>query len=354
MPQNLMPKISFHNLRVWLIILFALCACTSQTPISPTSIPPTQLASPAPSIQPSPTPLTQMILFIPPTDDFLNLAEPVRSTLENLVPQEGWVLVESGSLTNEHLSEEVRVVVLFDPPPEIIDLAVSNPGVQFVALGAAGLEPQANISLIGQSGFRFDRQVFLAGYLAAILTDEPRIGEIVTAPPELRPIIEQSFRNGVTFYCGLCQLSYPPFKNYPIHTYVDPVTSEGDWMSSVDFLKSNAVETVFLFVQDFESEAIGKLLEDGVLLIGNNSPPEALHSNWIATIRMAPEQVLSKKWEHLLSYEGGWVEDIPIVLDDVNQTLFSDGRQRFFEKIFQDVQSGYIDPAVTPPAPIGN
>jgi hypothetical protein len=271
-----------------------------------------------------------------------------------LLSQEGWSLVETDSITSELQSDDVRVVVFFEPTLEIIDLATSNPGIQFVALGTEGLEPQANLSIIGPDGFRLDQQAFLGGYLAAVLTQDWRIGEIVEGSDEIHSTIEVSFRNGVKFYCGLCQISYPPFNDYPIHTTVDSATREGDWISSIDFLESNAVETVFLFIQNFEVQAVGELVDNEVLLIGIKPPPETIRSNWIATIRLAPEQVLYQKWRQIISNEGGWVEAIPIVLEDVNQSLFSEGKQRFIEKILLDIQSGYIDTAVTPPAPIGN
>ena len=113
---------------------------------------------------------------MPPTDDYLNLANPVRSTLSNLVSQEGWSLVETSSITGELLSEDVRVIVFFEPPQDVIDLSISNPGIQLLAIGVAGLEPSANLSLIGSMGFRIDRQAFLAGYLSAMLTDDWRVG----------------------------------------------------------------------------------------------------------------------------------------------------------------------------------
>lgn len=293
-------------------------------------------------------------MFIPPSDDYLNVSDPIRSTLSLLVSQEGWSFVEADSISIEQLSEDIRVVVFFEPSPEIIDLASSNPGIEFVAIGAAGLEPIANLSVIGPDGFRIDRQAFLAGYLSAILTDDWRIGEIVAVPPDLQPIIDNSFRNGVTFYCGLCQITYPPYNRYPIHTTLESETLEQDWLRNVEVLLSESVDTVFLFSPEINLPALSFLIDEGMILLGTNPPPESIHSNWVATIRLAPEQVLFDRWEQIISNEGGWTQAIPIVLEDVNQSLFSEGKQRFIAKLLLDIESGYIEPAVTPPAPIGN
>jgi hypothetical protein len=67
-----------------------------------------------------------------------------------------------------------------------------------------------------------------------------------------------------------------------------------------------------------------------------------------------PEDVLIEKWGDITSGNGGWIEHIPIVLEDVDSSIFSDGRQRFIDQVLFDIQAGFIDPAVTPPAPIGN
>lgn len=354
MPQKLTSKTSFHLFILWSFIVLALSTCTplTETPLIPPS--PTQNKPPTPTIQPSPTPSIPVAMFIPPSDDYLDISDPIRSTLASLVSQEGWSFVEADSIIIEQLAEDIRVIVFFEPSPEIIDLASSTPGIQFVAIGAAGLEPLTNLSVIGPDGFRIDRQAFLAGYLSAILTDDWRIGDMVAVPPDLQPIIENSFRNGMTFYCGLCQIAYPPYNQYPIHTTLESESLEQDWLRNVEVLLSESVETVFLFSPEVNLPALSLLIDEGMIFLGTYPPPESIRSNWIATLRLAPEQVLFERWEQIISNEGGWTQAIPIAVEDVNQSLFSEGKQRFIDKVLLDLESGYIDPAVTPPAPVGN
>jgi hypothetical protein len=330
------------------IIALFFSGCTSDTEVPPTSF----TASLTPEISPTPEPTytasPPIVVFIPPANDFLALSEPISSTLESLSAQAGWSFVSTNQLTPEILREEIKVAVFIDPTDEIRELIETNADTHFIAIGSEGFSTRDNLSLIGPNGFRFDRQVFLGGYIAALLTQDWRVGEIIDVSQQQLTTVELSFRNGLKFYCGLCQLTFPPFHNYPIFTSL-----EGDWNSSIEFLQTYNVNTVFLYVDDFDLDAIDSLLESGLLLIGITSPPESIRSNWVATIRHKPEEILIEKWDEITSGEGGWVVEIPLRLEDLNQSLISEGKQRLIDEILIDIQTGHVDPAVTPPAPIG-
>jgi hypothetical protein len=64
---------------------------------------------------------------------------------------------------------------------------------------------------------------------------------------------------------------------------------------------------------------------------------------------MSPELVLESRWDDVLNNDGGWVESIPIVLEDINNELLSEGKQRFFEQILFDVYAGFVEPSVISP-----
>jgi len=85
------------------------------------------------------------------------------------------------------------------------------------------------------------------------------------------------------------------------------------------------------------------------MLLGITSPPESLRSNWIATLKMSPELVLESRWNDVVNNDGGWVEPIPITLEDINNELLSEGKQRFFEKLLFDVLAGFVEPSAISP-----
>lgn len=289
-----------------------------------------------------------------PPDDYLKLSDPVRQTLEVLSQQEGWRFLSTNSLSPEILNEDIRVFVFFDGTDEILEMVNSRLGTIFVGIGVEGLVPKENLIIIGPDGFRLDQQAFLAGFIAAVLTQDWRIGEIVQLPTEDLPAVELGFQNGITFYCGLCLLAYPPFHNYPIFYSIEGGSSDGNWSPTVESLQSFAVNTIFLFTNELDLAALEQLEMAGILLLGTSAPPEEFLSNWIATVRLTPEVIILENWDAISSGQGGWIELIPISIEDVNQSLLSEGKLRFIREVLIDIQEGYISPAVTPPALIDN
>lgn len=329
------------------ITLFILTSCVTPTQSIVTQIPVTPINTP--TVQPSPTPTIPQVVFIADENDALRVNDPVRSTLISLAAQDGWSLEEMDLMPTEFDINVVKLVVVIQPDPAISQLSSSYPEIQFIAIGSVNLDRRDNLSLLGPDGFRQDQLAFLAGYLSAVLTFDWRIGAISDVPVETRPIIDISFTNGVKFYCGLCQLSYPPFHTYPIHAFIESEDPEQEWLDVADFMLSNSVDTVFLYAHELNLSAATLLTENDVVFLGITSPPESLRSNWIATLRMSPELVLESRWDETVNDNGGWIEPIPIVLENINNELLSEGKQKFFEQILFDVFAGFIEPSVSLP-----
>lgn len=338
-----------HAIYFLIIALFTLTSCVAPTQSIVTQIPVTPINTPTPTVQPSPTPIIPQVVFIADENDAHRVNDPVRSTLISLSEQDGWHLEEMDLMPAEFDINVVKVVVVIQPDPALNELSSAYPEIQFIAIGSENLERHDNLSLLGPDGFRQDQLAFLAGYLSAILTFDWRIGAISDVPLEIRPLIDISFSNGMKFYCGLCQLSYPPFHTYPMHAFIGSEDLEQEWLGSADFMLSNSVDTVFFYAQELNLPAGALLTENDVMFMGITSPPESLRSNWIATLRMSPELVLESRWDDVLNNDGGWVEPIPIILEDVNNELLSEGKQRFFEKLLFDVLAGFVEPSVISP-----
>jgi len=200
--------------------LFILSSCARPTQSIVTQIPATPINTPTPTVQPSPTPIIPQVVFITDENDSHRVNDPLRSTLLSLTEQDGWRLEEMDHMPTEFDINVVRVVVAIQPDTALNELSSAYPEIQFIAIGSENLERHNNLSLLGPDGFRQDQLAFLAGYLSAVLTFDWRIGAISDVPLEIRPIIDISFSNGMKFYCGLCQLSYPPFNTYPKHAFI--------------------------------------------------------------------------------------------------------------------------------------
>ena len=147
-----------------------------------------------------------------------------------------------------------------------------------------------------------------------------------------------------SYYCGLCRLAYPPFHNYPIAYQLSPDPSDEDWMIAAEFLQSYSIETIMLFSYEPSLPTMQYLIDKGVTLLGIQEPPQVLESGWASTIRFAPELPIREHWEDLREGTGGWVRDVPIFFENINDELFSAGRQRWVNETLNELLEGFIEP----------
>jgi hypothetical protein len=306
---------------------------------NPTSIETTLTAPPSPTV----TPMVEKVLFLSPDQlSPLLLADSLQSTLIRLAQEQEWEVLFINTISSKDIGPDTRLVIAISSDPGLEALSIEHPAVQFLAIGIPGLTPSSNLSLIGPEGLREDRIAFTAGYISAVLTKDWRIGLIHQTSSNLIEKVQGSFSNGVIYYCGLCRSIYPPYNNYPILTGLVQEASESDWNDSAQLLISQSVETAFLFSSEMNLSALDYLLDNRVRLLGVQVPPDQYLDSWVTTISIAPEQVLETHWDDLVFGKGGWIEEIPIVLDDINESLFSPGRQALVQEMVEDLVNGFI------------
>jgi hypothetical protein len=300
-----------------------------------------------PTLIPTPTPLIQKVFLIVPDGASLALSESIHSTLQELVGPTGMEVVLKDRFSAEDVDSSLRIVVALPHTEDLEGMVESYPDIQFIAVGIPGLQARSNLSLIGPDGFRNDQQAFLAGYIAAVITKDWRIGMISLTSSDALQSIETGFENGVIFYCGLCRPTYPPFQSYPINLHLTEQPSTSEWLEAFSTLNSYSVTTIALLTEELQSSLIDTIIEQDITLIGVQSPPQELTGSWASTIRFTPEEPLKEHWQETLSSQGGWVEPIPFRLEDINETIFSEGRQRWVSYVLDDLVDGYIDTGVS-------
>ncbi|MCH7587294.1 MAG: hypothetical protein IIC78_04540 [Chloroflexi bacterium] len=266
--------------------------------------------------------------------------------LQDLTADQGWALEQRASYPAEDVDSQLRVVVALPPAPDIEQWADLSPQVQFVAVGISGLGTKHNLSLLGANGFREDQLSFLAGYLAAVITPDWRVATLIDEGAGIRAA---GFRNGMIYFCGLCRLTYPPYYDYPLSFALKANRTDEDWRQAADFFAANAVDTLFINMQLGDTEMLQILMNSELNFIGVSMPADA--ERWIATLRFAPEISIREKWNDILEEKGGWRAEIPLLVEDVNQELLSIGRLQWIEKMIDELQTGFIDPSVTPISP---
>ena len=298
--------------------------------------------SPLPPLS-SPTASTPVaILFAPDQVDVYQVAA-TQAALTDLAAASGLDLRIQKTLSTSDLDPAVKLVVALQVDPGLAELAKSAPGVQFLAIGIAGLTAGSNLSLIGPDGFRPDQQAFIAGYIAAILTFDWRVGVLSPAETDGGKLIQDAFSNGVRFLCGLCRPAHPPYAAYPqVFAIASPVDS--GWQTPADSLLQAAVTTAYVSPASSSPALLAYLFQAKVELIGGQAPTDDLRSQWIATVLPDPTSALRQVWPDLVAGKGGAQLPMPIVLADTSSGLLSTARLRLVNATLDDLVNGRIQP----------
>lgn len=301
-----------------------------------------------PTNTPAPTAAANkvVLLALPEADPGATLAlEPV---LTAQAAQAGLAYETRRDLAGTALEPDVRLVVVPPPDPGVMNLANANPNVQFLAVNVPGLQAGKNLSVIAGGGTRADQPAFAAGYLAAVITSDWRVGVISRSDTSEGKAARNGFMNGVVFYCGLCRPAYPPFVQYPFFAEVTAEADAAALQAAADSLVANAVKTVYVGPGVGDAALLEYLAQKGLTIIGGVTPPPAAADHWAASLRADPAQAVKDAFARLLNGEQGFSLETPLAVTDRNPALFSPGRQRLVDDLLGDLLKGFIDTGVNP------
>jgi len=310
---------------------------------TPTSRP-TSTTVPAPS----PTPEPHLVFLITPPGANPEAASEVERVLDELTAVSGMRLESQSELTQNSIPDDTYLVVVLAPDPGVVEIAAARPEINFLAVGIPGISAGGNINLVGGEGDRPDRQGFIAGYLAAVVTKDWRVGTIGSSISTPGQAARDGFLNGVIFFCGLCRPAFPPFSQYPQFYDVGINAGEDELKAAADYLIAQGIETIYIAPGFNNTTLFEYLVESEVNIIGSVSPDDRFLNNWITTVGLDFSSAIKLIWPRILNGETGISIDIPIILSERNQTLFSPGRQQLVERILADLLIGYIGTGVDP------
>jgi len=341
---------------VLLLALF-LVECAGDIPaISPTETltpSPTNTPTLTPTPTPTPTPLPPVGVLLVPPDAPLGLANEMQSLLSEWVSELGYRFQVRPRLSDADFERDnFRLVIAFHPNAEVGSMAARQPDVQFLTVGIQGLEPAPNLTTIGAGGNRLDHQGFVAGYTAAMLTPDWRVGVIGRSDSADTVAARQAFTTGVVFYCGLCLPSYSPWYEYPLYFELGEDADTIAWRTAADFMIHRSVETVYVVPGAGDDAMLRHLADNGVNIIAGRTPLPDIQAHWVASFRFDLMRAFVDSWPAFVDGSGTQAVTIPMQITDINPDLLSPGKQRLVEDILADVLAGYIDLGVDlEPAP---
>jgi hypothetical protein len=251
-------------------------------------------------------------------------------------------------LTDNDLIPSLRLVVAVPPDPGLAELVADAPDTQFLALGIPGLESSPNLTSIGADGDKADQQGFIAGVIAAMLSDDWRVGVISLSDTVEGRAARTGFLNGVVYFCGLCRPAHPPFYEYPLYIELASTASTVEWQEAANYMVDHQVATVYVYPGAGDESMLSILATAKVNIISSGDPPQASHSSWVVSLTTDPLPLIQSQVEGLLdgSLSAGQSLVVPVQFTQTNETLFTPGKQRLAGQILSDLQAGFIDTGV--------
>ncbi len=330
------------------LVISLLAACTPAAPSEPA--PPD--ASPAPTQAlpptdgPAPTLPPPLAILLIPSDLNADLATAYQSAIYGLAQAAGLRFQVLNSLSAEELALEpnLKIVVALPPDPGIASLAAAAPQAQFLAVNIPGVAAGGNVSILGAEGIRVEHQAFMAGYIGALVTEDFfQVGAILRKDSPESASIQDIFRTGRTFYCGLCRPigRFTPFE-YPAYIEIPADAKESEYTAYADVLiLQKRVSTVFIQPGLESPGLLEYLMINGIMMIGTQTPHKHL-SSWVVTLQPDYLEAAIRAWPVLLEGNGGQDFPAPLTFTDVNEELFTPGKQRLAEEIMRSMFDGFI------------
>jgi hypothetical protein len=326
-----------------LILALILSACGATNQPAATSAPlPTETLAPLPPEQTATPVVPLAILIIPATLDqeSYNL---YQKTVYDLAQTSGMRFQVLNSLTPADLEPGLQIVIALAPDPGIAALAAAAPNVQFLAINIPEVIPGGNISVLG-GNVQSDIAAFLAGYTAALITDDYRIGMMM--PRDNADAIRafNAYVHGMAFHCGTCRPIYFYSWSYPQYVDIPADEDVNNYHAYADILiLQHKVRTIYLYPDIVTEDLMNYIGSTGTLMIGTKTP-EQPPGGWVMTIQPDVVKAIQNAWPQLISGQGGVTVQSPLGLSDIDPSLLSPGKLRDVEQKLQELQAGLIAP----------
>ncbi len=265
----------------------------------------------------------------------------VIDAVEGFAAADGLALAVEDGLSSEMITPETRIVVGIGADLDISSIAADTPQVSFLALEHKGIGPGANLFVIGDPAEDWQRQVFMAGYLTALVSSDNKLGALIPADSENPEQIVEIFNNGARFYCGICRPQFPPYGNFPRWEILSLSNAEAGFQPVVDDFIVSGIDIIYVHGA-LASPTLFSYLAERDIKVVSNSDPDARGPNWVGTLIVDPAPALDVIWTDLMTGQNGYQLPASVTVVNRNTGLFSEARYRLFDSVLSDLEQGLI------------
>ena len=323
-----------------MIVILSACGKGSATQIAGPTVVPTY--TPAPTATIIPTLSTPLSILVIPADMDKAASDLYQKTVYDLAQQSSVRFQVRNTLTPTDLADPtLKVVIVLPPDPGVTALAPTAPNVQFLAVNIPNLVAGGNLSVLAGDA-EGELPAFLAGYVAAMITDEYHIGMIIPKDNADAQRAFTAFNNGMIYYCGLCRTFYVTTVSYP--TFVEIPTDEdpkryGGYANVL--INDRKVYALYVYPSLAKEDFLSYIGTQGVMLIGT-SMPQPRPGGWVMTIHPDTIKAIQTAWPNLLAGKGGINVQSPLGIGDVDPGLLSPGKLRLAQETLDSLLAGRI------------
>jgi hypothetical protein len=338
--------VRLRSIILLLLIAVILGACGGQQPTATSAPLPTDTLVPVATL--SPTPVTPLAVLIVPAELDLDTSNLYQKTVYDLSQQSGYRFQVRNTFSTSDVAEPgLKIVIVVSTDPGIAALAAAAPQVQFLAINIPNITAGGNVSVLGDNT-QSDIAAFLAGYTAAMITDDYRIGMLI--PRDNGDAIRalNAYASGMAYYCGSCRPLY--FFNWTFPQYLDIGADEdkNNYDAYADILMMQyKVRTIYLYPDIYTEDLANYIGTTGTYVLGTNVP-EKQPAGWVMTIQPDVIKAIQNAWPQLVSGQAGITVQSPLGLSNIDPNILSPGKQRLVEQTLNDLQAGRIAINTTP------
>lgn len=302
-------------------------------------------ATPTPSATPIP-PTPEATATSTPAPARLVLYDPTGVSSETLVSMlsefagSNALLFETWADLSIPL-DGVKIMVVNATLENLSEKAATAPMTQFVVLNQT-VTPGTNISLVTANPVHV---AFMEGYLAAMTSEEWRIGALLVDDTNLGLV--DAFIHGGQYLCGPCTPQYSPMLNYPQVYTLTNLSDVNAWAAQATaLLTETAANSVFIERGGDIPEVLDQF-PDAVLYSSN--PASANLSRYAAVVGADVVPALQQILPDLLAGIGSKTVNALVSLVAVNKPdLVTPGKQANFNEVAQNLANGWIIPNSIP------
>jgi hypothetical protein len=311
----------------------------AETPVEEVLVP-TPTPMPEPELIPTATPEIPLAILVVPADLEQEISDTYQALVYNLAQSAGMRFQVRNTLTVADLEPALRVVIVLPPDPGLAELAPQAPQAQFLSVNIPDMVAGGNLSVLANTE-RPDISAFMAGYIGAMVTEDYRTGLIIPKDDPIGQVMLAAFRTGHEYYCGICQVIYPPYNDYPLFIEIPEDAPLNEYTAYADYLINKSVETMYVSPELATEDVMTYLASSGILVV-SDLPPQKITGNLVATIQPDVINAIQTAWPQLIAGTGGVNITSPLVLENINAEHLPPGKDQDARDILAQLQAGYI------------